>query len=176
MLGLSRRTRALLLASLVGGPVLITAGLGLGLGADSLAAPRAVAPPPSTVPGVTVDLASGHIDAVASAAADLYAASADIARTKAERLARSRAEERLRRALANLVRTEASRLAPFGGAERVKVLDPTRAQSISVEYGSTGSVTIKLRLPLREVVAPPRDLGSPDAAPVLGPDNGPGAL
>lgn len=173
MLGSARRTRALLLASLVGGGALIA--VGIGRDAVLLAAPRAPSPATAAVPGTSVDLVNGSIDAVASAAADLYAASADIARTKAERLARSRAEERLRKALANVVRSDGHRLSAYGGVERVKALDPARAQQLSVEYGSTGSVTVKLRLSLREPPPSPPDLGAPDAAPALGPENPAGA-
>lgn len=175
MLGSARRTRALLLASLVGGGALIA--VGIGRDAVSLAAPRAPSPATATaaVPGTSVDLVNGSIDAVASAAADLYAASADIARTKAERLARSRAEERLRKALANVVRSDGHRLSAYGGVERVKALDPARAQQLSVEYGSTGSVTVKLRLSLREPPPSPPDLGAADAAPALSPENPAGA-
>ena len=86
----------------------------------------AKAPAAATVPGVTVDWQRGVIEASASAAADLYAASADVARLKAERLARARAEDRLRRALAGM-RTEPRLLArvPAGPAASMSAAPPS---------------------------------------------------
>lgn len=103
------------------------------------------------VPGVTVDWQRGVLEASASAAADLYAASVEVARLKAERLARTRAEERLRRALTAL-RSDArlvARLGPSGPAG----LDIRSAELRLIEYGSNGSVVLRLSLPL--VATPP---------------------
>jgi hypothetical protein len=109
--------------------------------ADKPAKPAAASP----IAGVAVDWQRGVIEASASAAADLYAASADVARLKAERLARARAEERLRRALAGL-RSDPRLLSrvPAGPA----ALDVSRATVSFIDYGSNGSVVLRLSLPL----------------------------
>lgn len=99
----------------------------------------------ATPVGVSIDWQRGIIEASASAAADLYAASADVARLKAERLARARAEERLRRGLAGL-RSDPRLLArvPAGPS----ALDVSRATVSYIDYGSNGSVVLRLSLPL----------------------------
>ncbi len=126
------------------------------------------------VPGVFLDIEHGMLEATGSCAADLFAASADVARIKAERLARLRAEERLRKALALLSSDEKhkKRLAAFGGAERVAHLDPTTARTITVDYAASGSVSLRLGLALAEtagtdlgVSSPPVDAGGDSGAP-----------
>lgn len=115
------------------------------------------------VPGVTVDWQRGVIEASASAAADLYAASADVARLKAERLARSRAEERLRRALTAL--RGDSRLVARVGPTPASALDIHSAQVRFIEYGSNGSVVLRLSLPLTAPqTAGPHAAGTPAGA------------
>lgn len=104
--------------------------------------------PDSVVPGVTVDFAAGKLVAVASCAADLYPPSADVARLKAERVARSRAEDKLRKALPLLVRDHKDKLGRFGGAEAVAKLDPKTAVIERIDYGATGGVVLWLALPL----------------------------
>jgi len=85
----------------------------------------AAADKPETIAaGVTADFAAGKLVAVASCAADLYPPSADVARLKAERVARSRAEDKLRKALTVVVREHKAKLVRFGGAERVAKLPP----------------------------------------------------
>jgi hypothetical protein len=113
------------------------------------------------LPGVWVDWERGQLEATGSCAADLYAASAEVARIKAERLARLRAEERLRSGLKQLSHDERQRahLAPFGGGEQVGRLDPGRAQSLTIDYAATGSVSLRLALPL---AGAPLAAGSPD--------------
>jgi hypothetical protein len=123
--------------------------------------PSSVASLPG-VPGVTVDWQRGVLEASASAAADLYAASVDVARLKAERLARARAEERLRRALAAL-RSDA-RLSARLGTASVAGLDVRSAQVRFIDYGSNGSVVLRLSLPL---TAPPAAAAKP-AGPASG--------
>jgi hypothetical protein len=93
----------------------------------------------------------GVLEAVGSAAADLYAASAEVARLKAERLARVRAEERLKRALSVLRPDKRWTALPKGSGETAP--DVTRATVERVEYGVTGSVTMWLSLSL---IAAPR--------------------
>ncbi len=98
--------------------------------------------------GVTADFAAGKLVAVASCAADLYPPSADVARLKAERVARSRAEDKLRRALTIVVRDHKAKLVRFGGADRVAKLDVSSAVVERIDYGATGGVVLWLLLPL----------------------------
>lgn len=124
--------------------------------ADKPAKPAAASP----IAGVAVDWQRGVIEASASAAADLYAASADVARLKAERLARARAEERLRRALAGL-RSDPRLLSrvPAGPA----ALDVSRATVSFIDYGSNGSVVLRLSLPLSvQPAVTDKKAGQPD--------------
>lgn len=117
-------------------------------------------------PGVQIDWDRGVLIAAGSCAADLFAASAEVARVKAERLARLRAEDRLRKALGLLgadkdkARAERlGRLLPAAAGSALGRLDPARATVAHIDYGSTGSVSLRLELPLRPT-AP-----APDAAP-----------
>lgn len=103
------------------------------------------------VPGTVLRAERGVLEAVGSAAADLYAASAEVARLKAERLARVRAEERLKRALSVLRPDKRWTALPKGSGETAP--DVTRATVERVEYGVTGSVTMWLSLSL---IAAPR--------------------
>lgn len=118
-------------------------------------------------PGVWVDWERGVLEAAGSCAADLFAASADVARIKAERLARLRAEERLRKALASLGHDDKGRthLAAYGGVEQVAKLDPAKARVLAVDYASSGSVSLRLELPM----SPQPAKSEPPAA---GPDSG----
>lgn len=143
--------------------VLLCAGLAGRLLPPASAAPVAAAPVLVGLgPGVQVDWGRGVLSAAASCAADLFAASAEIARLKAERLARMRAEQRLRKALQMLSREPRfhDKVAPAILAQ----LDPSQAQIAHIEYAATGSVSLRLELPLR---APPPK--SPAASP---PDSG----
>ncbi len=109
------------------------------------------------LPGVVVNWELGVLEASGSCAADLYAPSADVARIKAERLARLRAEEKLRKGL-QLLSGDAklrAQLAPYGGAEAVSHLDPSGAVQSAVDYGAAGSVSLRLRLPLNPPAKPP---------------------
>lgn len=120
----------------------------------------------ASVPGVTgasVDWQRGVLEASASAAADLYAASVEVARLKAERLARARAEERLRRALAAL-RSDARLVARVGPAG-VGALDVRSAQVRFIDYGSNGSVVLRLSLPLSATPAAPAKAAGSSAGP-----------
>ncbi len=155
---------------------LFLVGLPLSAGNERAGEKSAKAPAAATVPGVTVDWQRGVIEASASAAADLYAASADVARLKAERLARARAEDRLRRALAGM-RAEPRLLArvPAGPA----ALDVSRATVSHIDYGSNGSVVLRISLPL-SVLPPPAERDKRAAGPDGGthgggPDLGPTA-
>lgn len=157
----------------------------LGLTGVALAQPKAVGPRPAPSasaksasrvalqPGVWVDWERGVLEAAGSCAADLFAASADVARIKSERLARLRAEERLRKALASLAHDDKQRahLTAHGGAEQVAKLDPAQARVLAVDYASSGSVSLRLELPLSPAASSPaRPL---DAGAV--PDGGSGA-
>ncbi|MBL8634688.1 MAG: hypothetical protein JNM40_15805 [Myxococcales bacterium] len=115
-----------------------------GLPAFAVAADKAE----SVSAGVTADFAAGKLIAVASCAADLYPPSADVARLKAERVARSRAEDKLRKALTVVARDHKAKLARFGGAERVAKLDVSTAVVERIEYGATSGVVLWLALPL----------------------------
>lgn len=110
--------------------------------------PPAYAEPPGR--GVIVDASTGTIEAPGSCAADLRAPSAEVARIKAERIARERARERLKQALLSL---PPARLA--GRSVDPAAVDAAlqKAEVASVHYGSTGSVTVRLRLRL-EVLGP----------------------
>jgi hypothetical protein len=128
--------------------------LGLLLGAMLMIAmpvglPPALADKPETIaPSVHADFSVGKLVAVASCAADLYPPSADVARLKAERVARSRAEDKLRKALLLLVRDHKAKLGRFGGAEQVAKLDPKTAVVEKIDYGATGGVVLWLSLSL----------------------------
>lgn len=115
------------------------------------------------MPGAWVNWEQGFIEAAGSSAADLFAPSADIARIKTERLARLRATERLRKAIAQLCQDEKQRahLAPFGGAEQVARLDVERARVLTIDHAASGSVSLRLSLPL--TAPPPADLGTAPA-------------
>lgn len=115
------------------------------------------------VPGVTVDWQRGVLEASASAAADLYAASVDVARLKAERLARARAEERLRRAVAAL-HSDARLTARLGSAGPA-ALDVRSAEVRFIDYGSNGSVVLRLSLALAPSASPAAKSPGPAANP-----------
>lgn len=131
--------------------MLLCAGLGGGGSPAAAAAPAAAATPAAPAvqslgPGVQVDWSRQVISAAGSCAADLFAASAEVARLKAERLARMRAEARLRKALQTLGREPR-----FHGkvpAELLGRLEPSQAQVAHIEYAATGSVSLRLELPL----------------------------
>jgi hypothetical protein len=91
--------------------------------------------------GAALDEKRETLEALGAAAADLRAPSADIARIRAERTARARAEARLRAALDELkvLTDEAARKARLADAQA------------QVRYGSDGSVEVKLTLSLRGV-------------------------
>jgi hypothetical protein len=78
-----------------------------------------------------------RLEATGAAAADLRAPSAEIARVRAERTARGRAEQRLRAALQQLVPT----LDEAACAARL-----AQAQVSSVRYGSDGTVELRVWL------------------------------
>ena len=136
------------------------AWLGLPVRPTRAAAP-VVAPLESLGPGVQVDWSRGVLLAAGSCAAELYAASAEVARVKAERLARSRAEARLRRALQTLGREP--RLRGKVAPELLVQLDPTQAKVAHIEYAATGSVSLKLELSL--TAKPAATTKTPVAAP-----------
>ena len=147
-------------------------------GAPAGPAARKPEPVAESLPGVVVDWERGQLLSPGSCAADLYAASADVARTKAERLARLRAEERLRKALAILDKDKGKdhkkRLAALGAPAQLTELDPARARVAAIEYGANGSVSLRLALDLRPAPAPaaagtPTDAGAPAAPPDAGP-------
>jgi hypothetical protein len=160
----------------------------LAAGRPVLAAPRAGQPAASApapadpierlAPGVQIDWARGVLSAAGSCAADLFAASAEVARVKAERLARLRAEDRLRKALAALGgdkdKSRAERLARLlapAAAADVARLDVARATVARIDYAATGSVSLRLELPLRPAApaasappaAPNPDAGAPES-------------
>jgi hypothetical protein len=116
------------------------------LATPTLAAPPATPPLFSVVPGVQADWGRGVLLAAGSCAADLYAASAEVARIKAERLAKSRAEARLRRALQAL--GHEPRLRGKVAPALLAQLDPAQAKVAHIEYAATGSVSLQLELAL----------------------------
>lgn len=162
----------------------------LTLAGGARAQPKAVGPRPgpsapakaasrvALQPGVWIDWERGVLEAAGSCAADLFAASADVARIKSERLARLRAEERLRKALASLVHDDKQRahLTAHGGAEQVAKLDPATARVLSVDYASSGSVSLRLELPLAPspAGASPAKPGEAPTGRAAAPDAGPG--
>lgn len=139
------------------------------------AAARPSPPVEKLGPGVQLDWARGVLSATGSCAADLFAASAEVARIKSERLARLRAEERLRKALLALagdkdkVRAERlSRLVAPASLEQLRRLDPAKAAVAHIDYAATGSVSLRLELPLGPSTAAPAPAaptrpGGPDA-------------
>ena len=133
----------------------------------SATTPTAPAAIQSLGPGVQVDWSRQVVSAAGSCAADLFAASAEVARLKAERLARMRAEARLRKALQALAREPR-----FHGkvpAELLSRLEPSQAQVAHIEYAATGSVSLRLELPLtapgpaKNPAVPPLPGAVPDA-------------
>lgn len=144
---------------------LLWVGLAVGLTSAALAAGPAGATLQSVSPGVQIDWSRSVMVATASCAADLFAPSAEIARLKAERLARMRAEQRLRKALQLL-----SREPRFHGkvaADILAQLDPAQAQVAHIEYAATGSISLRLELSL---LAPAKAPAS--APPASPPDSG----
>jgi len=127
-------------------------------------------------PGVWVDWEHGTVEASGSSAADLFAPSADVARIKAERLARLRAAEKLRKALAQIGSDEKlrPRLLAHGGAEQVSRLDVEKARVLSIDHAASGSVSLRLLLSL--TAPPPAEPGSapPDGGATSGPGSGSG--
>lgn len=107
------------------------------------------AKPESIAVGVQLDAQRSVLLAAGSAAADLFAASADIARIKAERLARLRAEDRLRKAL-QLLSRDPKRRASW---PQLGKLDVTRATTAHIDYAATGSVSLRLELALQPPAA-----------------------
>lgn len=106
--------------------------------------------------GVVVDWTRGMIVARAAAAADLRARSPQVARVGAERRARARAREALRRRAGKL------RLADGGRAGRALARRRARdvlhralqhSLDVGVDYGSDGSVVMREGLPLEAVRA-----------------------
>ncbi len=140
---------------------LLWVGLAVGMARPAPAASPAAAALASISPGVQIDWGRSVMVATASCAADLFAPSAEIARLKAERLARMRAEQRLRKALQLM-----SREPRFHGkvaADVLAQLDPAQAQVVHIEYAATGSISLRLELAL---TAPPK---APAAAPPTSP-------
>jgi hypothetical protein len=137
------------------------------------AATKPGSPVEKLAPGVQLDWVRGVLSATGSCAADLFAASAEVARIKSERLARLRAEDRLRKALGVLAgdkdkaRAERlSRLVAPAALEQLRRLDPAQATVAQIDYAATGSVSLRLELALRPSApppAPPTRPGSPDA-------------
>lgn len=138
------------MAGTAGQRLILAALLGVGVvwlgGLYPVAAAPAVAAAESLGPGVQVDWNRGVLLAAGSCAADLFAASAEVARVKAERLARSRAQARLHRALQTLSREP--RLRGKLSPELLGQLDPTHAKVVHIEYAATGSVSVRLELAL----------------------------
>lgn len=142
-------------------------GPATGSGTADRAGKARTAAPAALPPGVVVDWVHFVLEASGSAASDLYPASVDVARLKAERLARARAEDRLRRALPH-VRADARWQAKFGHSP-VPIPDVAQARVAKIEYGTNGSVTLRLALPLGPTAAtdpksPTTNGGSPDMA------------
>jgi hypothetical protein len=145
------------------------------------AAAEPAARPVNVAPGVQLDWQRNVLRAAGSCAADLYAVSAEVARYKAERLARLRAEARLRHALSLLQRE--ARLRGKLSPELLARLDPAQAKVATVEYAATGSVSLRLELPLtapppgaaanRSGSEPPADGGAPSGANPAEGDKGP---
>jgi len=144
--------------------VLLCAGLA-STGRPAAATPPAAATTQSLGPGVQVDWSRQILSAAGSCAADLFAASAEVARLEAERLARMRAEARLRKALQALGREPR-----FHGkvpAELLSRLEPSQAQVAHIEYAATGSVSLRLELSLT-APAPAKTPPPPGPAPDAG--------
>lgn len=93
----------------------------------------------------------GVIEAPGSSAADLRAPSAEIALIRAERLARERAAERIKAALASLPGARTGQLP--------KDLDAliASAQVAAIDYGASGSVSLRLSLKLPGLLPPDQD-------------------
>ena len=176
-----RWTLALALAglSLLVSPLAVTPqGLGpLTLSRATAGPAPEPAKPESIAVGVQLDAQRGVLLAAGSAAADLFAASAEIARIKAERLARLRAEDRLRKAL-QLLGRDPKRRASW---PQLGKLDVTRATTAHIDYAATGSVSLRLELALqppaasaaKPAVAPPTPPTPPSTTEDPALDGGP---
>lgn len=108
-----------------------------------LAGPVARADEEELGEGVTVDWSAGTLEAAGSCAADLRAPSAEVARVKAERVARERAQGRLRAALRSLPRGRWAGEPPTTEALEGAL---SQAETAKIFYGSNGSVSVRLRL------------------------------
>ncbi len=101
--------------------------------------------------GVRIDWDAGTVEAEGRCAADPRAPSAEVARIKAERIARERAREQMKKALVALPGARwPSRPVPAA-------LDPILegAETVATELGSNGSVSLRLRLKLSALPTPP---------------------
>jgi hypothetical protein len=120
-----------------------------------MAAPAAwaVAPPrPEQVaPGVLIDWDAGTVEAGGRAAADLRAPTAEVARIKAERTAKERAREQIKKALLDLPKSR------WPDRPAAALLDPALAgaETVKLDYGSSGSVYLRLRLSLSALPTAP---------------------
>jgi hypothetical protein len=101
--------------------------------------------------GVVISWPDGVIEAPGSSAADLRAPSAEIALIRAERLARERAAERMKAALAGLPGARTGQLP--------KDLDTlvASAQVAAIDYGASGSVSLRLSLKLPGLLPPDKN-------------------
>jgi hypothetical protein len=102
-----------------------------------------------------IDWTRGQIIAVGAAAGDLRAPSAAVARVKARRIAGKRARTRLKALAAGVTLagggTVADKLSANAAATRRLDAAVARARELDLRYGSDGSVTATLALPLEAV-------------------------
>ena len=94
--------------------------------------------------GVSYDARAQMLEADGVAAADLRAPNAEVARVRAERHARAQAEERLKSALLEL---------GFKSPLDMGLLNKF-AKVIDEQFGSDGTVSLRLRLSLKELREP----------------------
>lgn len=131
--------------------------------------PGALAGPPAREPlpqGVVISWPDGVgvIEAPGSSAADLRAPSAEVALIRAERLARERATERMKAALSSLPRARLGQL-----PQDLDALLAT-AQVAAIDYGASGSVSLRLSLKLPGLLPPGK---GPGPGPGKGPSKDP---
>lgn len=95
--------------------------------------------------GAAIDWEARTVEAPGSCAADPRTPSAEVARIKAERVARERARTRLRHALLGLARGRW-----HGRPEKAAALDEAfdAAETQDLHYEANGSVSLRLRLKL----------------------------
>ncbi|MSP62809.1 MAG: hypothetical protein EXR72_21245 [Myxococcales bacterium] len=123
---------------------------------------------------LTIDFSAGTIEVRGAGAPDLRAPSAEIARLKAERTAREDAARRLKAGLAAIPTARLGCNDPTGLTITAALKG---AETKQIDWGSDGSVTLTLRVPLDSLFEVKQlhlsDLAEVDKAILVAPDHRP---